>query len=146
MNTLIACTVGVMVVIAPASGPDLTPYPWKNRILLVFSPTAADPEFAAFNLNLTEKRREAEDRDLIVFRILEKGSSRMAEQPLSSEDAEALRRNFRVKTGRFAVILIGKDGGIKMVREHRAELQEIFDLIDSMPMRQQEMMEKGKTR
>jgi hypothetical protein len=32
-----------------------------------------------------------------------------------------------------------------MVREHRAELQEIFDLIDSMPMRQREMREKGKT-
>jgi len=146
MNTLIACTITVMVMISSTSGADLTTYRWKNRLLLVFSPTAADPGFAAFNLNLSENRHGVDDRDLIVYRIFEKGSSSLAEQPLSMDDAEVLRRNFGVKTGRFTVILIGKDGGIKMVREDRAGLQAIFDLIDSMPMRQQEMMERGKTR
>ena len=33
-----------------------------------------------------------------------------------------------------------------MVREHQANLTEFFDRIDSMPMRQQEMRNKGKTR
>jgi hypothetical protein len=65
---------------------------------------------------------------------------------LSPEDTQKLRRRFGVRPGRFTVILIGKDGGVKMLREDRVELQEIFDLIDSMPMRQQEMQEKGKTR
>jgi hypothetical protein len=80
---------------------------------------------------------------LIVFRVFEDGPSRVQEKPLSSEEAEALRRRFSVQSGRFAVILIGKDGGVKMVREHEADLQEIFDRIDAMPMRQREMREKG---
>jgi hypothetical protein len=146
LNILIAITVGIMLIISPIMGADLTTYRWKNRLLLVFSPTTFDPGFAAFNLNVSRELHEVKDRDLIVFRIFEKGLSSLAEQPLSPEDAEKLRRRFEVKPSIFTVILIGKDGGVKMVREQRAELQEIFDLIDSMPMRQREMMERGETR
>lgn len=134
-----------MLTSLPVLGADLTSYRWKNRLLLVFSPTESDPGFAAFDPNVSRELAAVKDRDLIVFRVFEKGPSRVDEHPLSSEDAQNLRRHFEVGPGRFTVILIGKDGGVKMVREHRAELQEIFDLIDSMPMRQREMNEKGKT-
>jgi hypothetical protein len=146
LNIFMAITVGVMLTSLPALGADLTAYRWKNRLLLVFSPTDSNPGFAAFDQNVSRELPAVKDRDLIVFRVFEKGSSRMDEHPLSSEDSQKLRRHFKVGSGRFTVILIGKDGGVKMVREHRAELREIFDLIDSMPMRQREMREKGKTR
>ena len=81
---------------------------------------------------------------MIVCRIIEKGPSQLDEQTLASEEAKKLRRHFGVKPGRFTVILVGKDGGVKMVREERTDLQEIFDLIDSMPMGQQEMRERIK--
>jgi hypothetical protein len=74
------------------------------------------------------------------------GLSRVGEKPLAPENTEKLRRRFEVKSGPFKVVLIGKDGGVKMVREDRADLQEIFDRIDSMPMRQQEIKEKKKVR
>ena len=127
-------------------GMDLDTYRWKNRLLLVFAPTPSLPGFAAFDRDLARRTAEVSDRDVIVFRILEKAPSRVEEKPLSSKEAEALRHRFSVKPGRFTVILIGKDGGVKMVREHDADLQEIFDRIDSMPMRQQEMREKGEVR
>jgi hypothetical protein len=128
----------------PALGTDLTPYLWKNRLLLVFSPTESDPGFVDFSQKLLRGLPEVKDRDLIVFQVFEKGPSRMGEQQLPPEETQKLRQRFGVKPGQFTVILIGKDGGVKMVSEHRAELQEIFDLIDSMPMRRQEMKEKGK--
>jgi hypothetical protein len=146
VHIVFACAVGVLLMIAPAWPADLTPYQWKNRLLLVFSPTTSDPAFTAFNLTIARERREVEDRDLIVVRIFEKGPSRLDEQPLSQQDAERLRRRFEITSGRLTVILIGKDGGVKMVREGQAELQEIFALIDRMPMRQREMMEKGNAR
>jgi hypothetical protein len=122
---------------------DLDIYHWKSRLLVVFAPTPSYAGSGAFDRNLSRRTVEVMDRDLIVFRIFENGPSRVEEKPLSSEEAEALRRRFSVQSGRFAVILIGKDGGVKMVREHEADLQEIFDRIDSMPMRQREMREKG---
>ena len=135
--------IGAMLTFSPAAGSDLTAYRWKNRLLLVFAPSASEPAFAAFDRNLAEERMKVMDRDLVVFRIFEVGLSRVETQPLPNEQAESLRRKFRVEGGRLTVVLVGKDGGVKMVREHRAELAEFFDRIDSMPMRQQEMREKG---
>ena len=43
------------------------------------------------------------------------------------------------------MILVGKDGGTKMVCDNPVKLQEVFDRIDSMPMRRQEMKTKGAT-
>jgi hypothetical protein len=126
-----------------ASGIDLTSYRWKNRLLLVFSPTLSDARFEAFDRNVSKARAEISDRDLIVFKILETGTSRLEDEPLTPETAEELRRRFDVEPGRFTVILIGKDGGVKMVSENRADLEEIFDRIDSMPMRKREMKNKG---
>jgi hypothetical protein len=146
LKIFMTITIGIMLTNLPVLGADLTSYRWKSRLLLVFSPTDSNPGFAAFDQNVSRELPAVKDRDLIVFRVFEKGPSRMDEHPLSSEDAQKLRRHFKVGPGRFTVILVGKDGGVKMVREHRAELQEIFDLIDSMPMRQREMKEKGKTR
>jgi len=42
------------------------------------------------------------------------------------------------------VILIGKDGELKLRKELPVELSEIFSVIDAMPMRQREMRERPK--
>ena len=142
LNIFIGIVVAAMAAIPPASGSDPASYRWKNRLLLVFSPSESEPDYAAFDRSLTRERPEVVDRDLVVFRIFEKGTSRVEQKPLPPEDAERLRRRFGIRSGRLTVILIGKDGGIKMVREDRAALGEIFERIDSMPMRRQEMREK----
>ena len=67
------------------------------------------------------------DRDLIVFRVFE------------DDEGKDLRERFSPKPGGFTLILIGKDGGVKLRRENGADLQDIFDLIDGMPMRKAEM-------
>ena len=143
-NTLIAMIIGIVPMIAAASATDLTQYRWKNRLLLVFSPTKSAPSFEAFNQSLSGSFLEVKDRDLIVYQVLEKGPSRLGDQPLAPEEAEKLRRRFGVGSDRFTVILIGKDGSVKLIREYWVELQEIFDLIDSMPMRQREMSERSE--
>ncbi len=130
----------------PARGSELAPYRWKNRLLLVFAPNALDSDLAAFEKNLSARSAEVLDRDLLVFRILEEGASSRGDEPLAFNDAASLRRRYKIKPGRFTVILIGKDGGLKLVRECRGALQEIFDLIDTMPMRRREMREKNAAR
>jgi hypothetical protein len=142
----VVSALSTMLTVLPVSGHDLTAYQWKNRVLLIFSPTDADPFFEALNRNISEELSEMNHRDLIVLRVFETAPSFIEEKLLSPEDAEKLRERFRVRAGRFTVILIGKDGGVKMVRENQVELREIFDLIDGMPMRQQEMRQKGPIR
>jgi len=63
----------------------------------------------------------------------------------ADEMATALRKKFNAPAGRFTVILVGKDGGVKFKRHTRVKLSDIFALIDAMPMRQEEMRQKGRT-
>jgi hypothetical protein len=112
--------------------------------MLVFSDHTSEAGYVALNQSLKQRLSEVKDRDLILIRIFEKAPSRIMEQPLPPEEAEKLRRRFKVKSEQLTVILIGKDGGVKMVQERRADIQKIFDLIDSMPMRQREMRKSDR--
>ena len=134
---------GVLMATSPALSMDLEKYQWENRLLLVFSPSSSDAEFVTFNRQMNETSAGVAERDLVVFRVFEVEDSRVGDQPLSLAGAEQLRRRFNVDPGRFTVVLIGKDGGVKMTRNGETELQEIFNRIDAMPMRRREMREKG---
>jgi hypothetical protein len=63
----------------------------------------------------------------------------MESQEISPQGTENLRRRFGVNKGTFTVVLVGKDGGVKLERSGPVSLSVIFALIDSMPMRHREM-------
>lgn len=125
-----------------AKGADLSAYRWQNRLLLIYAPSADVPAYQRYAQDLDRRRRGIEDRDLIVFRIFEKGQSFQEDAPLAPEAAMALRQRFGVGAGGSRVVLIGKDGGVKLDQAELVPLADIFALIDSMPMRRREM--KGK--
>jgi hypothetical protein len=121
------------------SAVDLTRYRWENRLLLVFAPTHGEPSFEALHESVAARGPDIEDRDLVVFEVLEDGPSTRDGETLNPAAARLLRERFDVPSGAFSVILVGKDGGVKLQRQDRTSLEEIFALIDTMPMRQREM-------
>ena len=127
---------------AAAQALDFTRYQWKNRLLFIFAPNHYHTAFDPLHKSLAAQGAEVSERDLVVFEILESASSNSDEAPDDSVSAHFLRQKFGVRPGDFRVLLIGKDGGIKLDRNDRTELKEIFDLIDSMPMRREEMRQK----
>ena len=118
---------------------DLRRYQWENRLLLVFAPTHGEPLFQALHESVAARGLDIEDRDLVFFEVVENGPSTQDGETLNPAASRLLRERFDVPEGAFSVILVGKDGGIKLERQDRTSLDEIFALIDSMPMRQQEM-------
>ncbi len=123
---------------------DLTQFEWKNRLLLLFAPDSNDPHFMLLQGEISAKKTEVEDRDLKVFEVLESGPSRMNETPIESQKANALRDHFAIPQNTFALILVGKDGGVKLKRDDQVYLAEVFERIDSMPMRRNEMRQKNQ--
>jgi hypothetical protein len=138
-----AAGAGVLSWASTVAGHDTGDYLWKNRLLILFSATPTDLAYKAFDRSLSKRLAEVRDRDLVVFHVFEHGASSAEDRPLPPETAEGLRHRFGVEPGRFCVILIGKDGGVKMSQTGRGDLQKIFDRIDTMPMRQREMREKN---
>ena len=142
-KTLLFFVVGTVA--AQANGEDkikLKDYQWKNRLILAFSPSTEDPGYRAFAKEIAVQAEEVIDRDILVFHILETGEIKLGESSLQTGSGDYLRESFSISPGRFTVLLIGKDGGVKLRREGGVELNEIFSLIDTMPMRQREMREK----
>lgn len=129
---------------AQPSEMDFEQFKWKKRLLLVFAPQSSDPLFAALQREISTRKNEVENRDLVIFEILELGASRMNGAELDPHTAAVLRKRFDVSPKAFALILVGKDSGIKLKRDDFNGLEEIFRLIDSMPMRQNEMRHKGQ--
>ena len=135
----------VVTMAAQGNGQDkirLKDYQWKNRLILAFSPSTKDKGYRAFAKDIALQAEEVMDRDLLVFQILESGETKLGNSSLPESSGNYLREKFPIKSGIFAVLLIGKDGGVKLRREGGVELDEILSLIDTMPMRQREMREK----
>jgi len=84
------------------------------------------------------------DRDLIILEIFENERSRLGDLFLTDDAVEKLKDLFGVKQDRFQVILVGKDGTVKLRSDKPVNAPELFGLIDAMPMRQDEMRRKTK--
>jgi hypothetical protein len=125
-----------------AENRELSEYRWQNRILLVFAPSADFPAYRRYVQEIEGQRQGIQERDLLILRILEQGQSFRGGALLRPEAAASLVQRFGVRRGETRVVLIGKDGGVKLDRAALVPMAEIFGLIDSMPMRRQELKEK----
>jgi hypothetical protein len=111
-------------------------YRWNNRVLVMFA-QPGDPLVAAQRDEMMRYEPDLVDRDLVVFAVI--GNERI--EPVfgrspPDEQAAALRKHFDVATDAgFAALLVGKDGGVKWREDRPAGHEELFQLIDAMPMR-----------
>jgi hypothetical protein len=121
---------------------DITHLQWKKRLLLLFAAESGQPNFQRLANEISSRQTDVDDRDLVVFEILESETSRMNRSRIEPQKAASIREQFGIAPNSFTVILVGKDGGIKLKRNDQVRLEEIFRLIDSMPMRQDEIRQK----
>ncbi len=120
----------------------LEQFEWKNRIILIF---AVDPNYEDFLLQerlFKESNEEFEDRDLIVFHIFRNHGLDPDGRALSKEDQLYLQSRYNADPGKYSLILLGKDGGVKLRSTLPVTAEEIYSLIDSMPMRKVEMQRR----
>ena len=114
-------------------------YRWKNRILLVFPPTQTNPQLLYQRSWISKNQLGFDDRDLLVLEIVNKSVLLRFRESAVKHNAPVLRSQFSVKKDEFRSMLIGKDGTIKCDRPIPAKPCYLFGLIDSMPMRRQEI-------
>lgn len=107
--------------VSTAPARDLAAYKWHNRLLLLFAPSQEDARLLQQHKLLQSHTKNLDDRDFRIFTIVEKSP---------------LRSRFQVAPDAFVVILVGKDGTEKLRAETVVEAAKIFNLVDSMPMRQ----------
>jgi hypothetical protein len=118
---------------------SMAAYRWQKRPLLVFARNESSPRLQQQLAAVEATRDRFEERDMVLIVVLAAGPYRAGEGPLSEDDGDRLRKAYGVREDAFAVRLVGKDGGVKRRADDVVPMEELYDLIDSMPMRQQEM-------
>ncbi len=115
------------------------------RALLVFAPAMDDPHMLEQFNQLKGHATELKSRDLLYVPIVPEGhnqpipGSKIHTASLSEDELAAMRHHFNVEPAEFLVILIGKDGGEKLNSRTPVSVDQLKQLIDSMPMRKTEM-------
>ncbi len=118
------------------AGP-LDAWRWDQRIALLFAAEPDNPALHAQLSLLSGSEGAAQDRDLLRIEVV--GDRVSARPPVDGlPDAAALRARFAVDADDFAVLLIGKDGGVKLRASEPIAACEFYELIDGMAMRRSE--------
>ncbi|WP_431234361.1 DUF4174 domain-containing protein [Mycolicibacterium psychrotolerans] len=118
---------------------ELGDYRWERRPLLVFAPAQNDPRLAATLSRIEATRCDFASRDMVLGQVLATGGSTLDGQPVDAEQSQRLRTQFTVDATAFTVVLIGKDGGEKLRVPEVPDVQQIYAVIDGMPMRGNEI-------
>ena len=116
----------------------LAGYRWKNRLLLVFAPDADSALCRRQQEMLLVVEHGLNERNIVVIFVIEDALSTKG-KPTPNVSAVDLRDAYDALPHEFRVVLIGKDSGVKLRQEEPISMADLFALIDSMPMRKQEM-------
>jgi hypothetical protein len=118
-------------------------YRWQNRLLLVFAPDADSALYRQQQQMLLVAECGLNERDMVIIFVIRDAVSTKG-SPAAPVAAVDLRDAYGVLPHEFRVVLIGKDGGVKLRQEEPISAADLFALIDSMPMRKQEMGQRSK--
>ena len=111
-----------------SAAPDLDHLRWHKRVLIVFGPDADDARFKQQIQLLNDVEPQLKARDMEVFEMLDR-----------APETASLRSKLAIPDDLFALVRVGKDGSVKLRRYEVVQPADIFNLVDSMPMRRAEM-------
>ena len=118
---------------------DFSKFKWRNRILVFSTQNLQDEAFATQWKNFKDATKKIEDRNILLF-VLSKGRVLDKElKVISNYHVAPIRKKYNIPQSYEGITLIGKDGGVKLQKNFKTEPRLIFEAIDQMPMRQQEM-------
>lgn len=120
-------------------------YLWRKRVIIVFSPQGTHPDYERQIEILQSDIEGLEERDIVRWVIIKDTIVTGEGKVLPQFGTGPFYREFEVERDVFAVLLIGKDGEIKMREGRPVSLETLYGVIDSMPMRQREMQEYSES-
>lgn len=118
---------------------SLDEYRWKNRIVVLFARDAESDLYQSQMKKFASRESGIKDRDLLFVSVFEEDCSKIDGKEISDKSADSIRQRLKAGNKPFRIVLIGKDGTVKLQREKVLTPDELFGIIDQMPMRRREM-------
>ncbi|VXB11446.1 conserved hypothetical protein [Maribacter litoralis] len=133
MNTLKIVSILIMMFSSITKAQDITDFKWNNRLIILYENNNNVAEVKSAIEIIAKNSVGLVERDVRVFVLKNNVFYSSNGQALEITNSKTLPKAYQ------GYILVGKDGGIKSKKPYPFNLNKIFDLIDSMPMRKSEM-------
>lgn len=128
---------GSLLLTATSFAQGIDRYQWKQRLLLLFAPEMTHAEFERQLYWLDDYSEEMADRQLLVLRITPKETYQADGTLFNQARTDWFYDYYDTDPRQFTAILVGLDGQEKYRSIGLAITpQELFTLIDQMPIRQ----------
>ncbi len=126
---------------------SLNQYRWKSRLVLLFTPSPNDPVFERQVKLLYEQTEALKERKLVFLFVTPNVKTENTDRFLKEVNARKLYDKFDVEQDQFELILVGLDGYEKFRAVNQITPPSVLNnLIDGMPMRQQELRREYNTK
>lgn len=125
-------------------GQNLSEHIWENRLILILADNETNTTYQAQLEELRSLPVAMKERKLLVYQITpnayQKGMGNIEKWIIG----DVLYKTYKATNSNFEIILIGLDGGIKLRETTLVTAEKLFVLIDSMPMRSNELRRQGQ--
>jgi len=122
---------------------SLDDYRWKNRVIILLSDDKKNDDYRQQVDQLYKNSGGVKERDLRIVSVFDNGASNLDGKEITAGSAQKIQDRYGDGRNSFLFLLIGKDGGVKLRRDHSVPAKRIFERIDSMPMRQREIKQNN---
>jgi len=128
-----------MIMFCGGQAQELSDHLWKDRVILIKGEEATI-DIANHQLDeLVKNVAEVKDRKLVFYKItdskFEYTNPRFSDKKEEGKVSQYVNQKVINPENKYELILIGLDGGIKLRKTEFVSASEIFELIDKMPMR-----------
>ena len=126
---------------------DLEKHTWKNRILVFKTNHSSSELYQQQVKEFSNSAEELADRKFVLYKVIQEDF-----EMIDFTDSESIHSG--IITGKsiekilnaqesFEVILIGLDGGIKLRQNKLLKKEDLYGIVDAMPMRRSELNRKN---
>jgi len=141
-NLVLAGLAGLVPLLARAQNSNnqmslqqiLRTHQWEKRILLLCTSDTRQADYLRQKEILKKEEAGLKERDMLVLE--------MVYDKATQADKDYLEKELEIKPTKFTVVLLGKDGGVKLKQNQPLGTEDLFGTIDAMPMRKREMKDE----
>lgn len=124
---------------------SLDGYLFDTRPILLFTSSSKHPKFIQQLSAFAQHECDFYQRDIEVLTVVANSDSVIDGDRLSNEDVSFLKDELEVGSYSELLVLVGKDGRVKLRAHMPLSANDLLRLVDSMPMRRLEKATRPRT-
>lgn len=132
------CLFFLMITLS-ANAQNLMDYQWKNRLLVILLEDLNSENYTLQIDELQSNVAAIKERKLLIILVNPKAYKVGLGKNSSWQKSDKLYKTYHRRDTPFETLLIGLDGGIKARKKGVFKSEDVFAIIDAMPMRRAEI-------